>query len=163
MKRDLEKMIRQMNLQAPGADLDEKVQRALRGEAAAEVRAGSIWVGWAGRAAAFAAACVAGLGLWLWMHSGDGGEMSGTNPAAMSAGVDSPGDLREASFNPVRIAEVYSDVTPEGQVRVGQHAPIRRFRYQQLEHIRYIDAERNIEIEMMIPHEEILYVPLQEQ
>lgn len=63
-------------------------------------------------------------------------------------------------FDPVRIEHVYSDVEPEGVVFVDDNTPMQRYRRQTVEHVQLIDAERDIRIELTVPKEDLIVMPV---
>lgn len=63
-------------------------------------------------------------------------------------------------FDPVRIEHVYSDIEPEGVVYVDNDTPVQRFRRQTVEHVQLIDDKRNIRIEMTVPKEDVIIMPV---
>lgn len=63
-------------------------------------------------------------------------------------------------FDPVRIEHVYSDVEPEGMVFVDNGMPVQRYRRQTVEHVQLIDDKHNIRIELTVPQEDLIHVPM---
>lgn len=63
-------------------------------------------------------------------------------------------------FDPVRIEHVYSDIEPEGMVFVDNGMPVQRYRRQTVEHVQLIDDKHNIRIELTVPQEDLIHVPI---
>ncbi len=164
----VEQLLRATPLRQPGASLDERIFSAMadvdalvaptstppstfitRDHDAVEINATParfIFSRWLAGAAALAA-CVALV--VVIMNSSE------TPPIH-----NDQGSIHAIDFDPVRIEHVYSDVEPEGVVFVDDDTPVQRYRRQTVEHVQLIDDKRNIRIELTVPQEDVIVMPV---
>ena len=160
---DLEKELESFSPRAPSDDLERGIRQALEGE---PKHRGDLIVfnrpvlG----ALAAAAACLAVAAGWLLLNPvGEGpGDMGAT--VAEESSVQPPvvapaGDT--GLLEPVAVASFVVNRTDEGAVRVGNNPPVRRVRYQFLDHVQWRNSESGVTLEVTIPREEVRLVAME--
>lgn len=161
MTEDIEMLLKRMPLKAAPASLDARVL-ALR-PAAQAVPAGAavplrryrrmLALGVAGGALAAAAALVLAWGLWPSGPAVSGPPTEGA-PALAGAGTNTA----DLGTKPLRLERNWSQVSYDGLVFPDARTPWRQFRQQQVEHVRWTDPQRGIEVESTVPHENIVLI-----
>lgn len=173
MSHDLEKQLEQMPLRRPSGKLDDAVLGMIRsGRVPASLIVGSVDANqagrpiiarlgishWLARAASFAAAMAVGALLWNWVQSMDGSDGGHRPGRIVPAAVT---DVTPIEF-PVKIRNTYTDLEPEGVVEFGDRGPARQVRLRKVDHVRFVNEDKNIKIEMTVPRQEVFLVPLEE-
>ncbi len=163
MSEDIETLLKHMPLKAAPASLDARVL-ALRPAAPAAPAGAAVplrryrrmlALGFAGGALAAAAALVLAWGLWPSGPAVSGPPTEGV--AAVAEGGPGAG-AANLPTKPLRLERNWSQVSYDGLVFPDARTPWRQFRQQQVEHVRWTDPQRGIEVESTVPHENVILV-----
>jgi hypothetical protein len=170
MSDPIERMLSELPLREPPAELDRRVMAALSEHEtialssprrkpgvprvpgvqrpARQRRPVLATLGWLGGSAALAA--LLAMAITTSMRQPDPIQP----PAAPLAAADK-------GFDPVRIEQTSSSVTPAGIVMLDERTPARRYVERTYEHVQLIDEANNIRIEYTTPRESYVLIPVE--
>lgn len=146
----VEHPLSQMPLREPSAGLDERVARVFAGET--DDAPASYRFAWASRIALPLAACLA-IGLTVFFITRDvqtpaeGPEVTGVTP---------PVEIEPVRFDETVVSDEVGDV-----IILDDQLPVVPIRREAIQKTRWVDEANNIEIEMTVPREQTLIVPVQ--
>jgi hypothetical protein len=147
MTSDIENLLREMPLRKPPASLDARVLGA-----APQPRRRTWPMAIAGAVLAAAAAVVIALALPRGTETGPAAPAA--PPAASTVQVAAQADAAA----PVRLEQNWTQVSYEGLVAPDNEAPLRKFRRQTIEHVRWTDPASGLRVEATTPRDEIILI-----
>ena len=146
MTSDIENLLREMPLRKPPASLDARVLgAALRPRRRA-------WPMAAAGAVLAAAALVIAFALPRGTETGP------VAPAAPPAPAPVQMAAQADAAAPMRLEQNWTEVSYEGLVAPDNEAPLRKFRRQTIEHVRWTDPASGIRVETTTPRNEIILI-----
>lgn len=157
MNEDIESLLRRMPLQKPPADLDRKVLRA-------RPRRFPMWVAGVG-ATALAAAAALVMAVYLPQTGVTPPVPGPTTPTTVIAGpavVSVPSvtaaEAEPQPDTPMQFRQNWSPLAYEGIVEPDDHTPLRKYRRQTYDYVRWSDPRQGFQVETTIPREEVILI-----
>jgi len=147
MTSDIENLLREMPLRKPPASLDARVLGA-------RARPGRRTWPIAVAAGALAAAAALVIAFVLPRGTETGAVAPGAPPAPAPVQVAS----QAGQAGPVRLEQNWTEVSYEGLVAPDNETPLRKFRRQTIEHVRWTDPSSGIRVETTTPRDEIILI-----
>ncbi len=97
-----------------------------------------------------------GLAVWLWTH----GDATRESPAVAQAAAEGSAAAPSPRMRPVRAENHLANRIDEGVFIVGSHIAARQYRYQFIDTVVWEDPRDGTTVEMSVPREEIVLVPI---
>lgn len=163
---DLEQLLARQPLSKPSAKLDERMA-ALFTAAAGNGSSSShlppdvlpMHRSWIRILSALAACLAVALLLWLAMQRQQSGAQQPRNISSNNPKYSTQTPAGLIDFNPVRIEDSWSSVTPQ-EVVVIDGDPLRRYHRQTIDRVQLIDEKNNMRIEYTVPRNEVIVMPV---